>query len=81
MCSKRSGNETITSKSLFVLLTIPTVGGRTFLYRTVNTKNVLQSIPMDQSFATPDEATEGGIEYAKKWIDDGKPELEKLKKE
>jgi hypothetical protein len=44
-------------------------------------KNVLQSIPMDESFATPDEATEGGIEYAKKWLDDGKPALEKLKKE
>jgi hypothetical protein len=36
---------------------------------------------MDQSFATPDEATQGGIEYAKKWIDDGKPDFEKLKKE
>jgi hypothetical protein len=44
-------------------------------------KNVLKSVPMDQSFATPDEATQGGVEYAKKWIDDGKPDLEKLKKE
>ena len=42
---------------------------------------MLQSIPMDQSFATPDEATEGGIECAKKWIDEGKPDREKLKKE
>ena len=38
-------------------------------------KNVLQSIPMDQSLP-PDEATQGGIECAKKWIDDGKPDLE-----
>jgi hypothetical protein len=30
---------------------------------------------MDQTFATPKEAETAGIEFAKKWIDDGKPEL------
>jgi len=30
---------------------------------------------MDQTFATPDEAEQAGVEYAKKWIDDGKPDL------
>ena len=33
-------------------------------------KNVLQSLPIDQTFATPNEAEQRGIEYAKKWIDD-----------
>lgn len=40
-----------------------------------NGKYVLKSLPMDQSFAVPNEAEKAGIEYAKKWIDDGKPEL------
>ena len=40
-----------------------------------NGKNVLKSIRMDQTFATPDEAEQAGVEYAKKWIDDVKPDL------
>jgi hypothetical protein len=28
---------------------------------------------MDRTFATPDEAEKAGIEFARKWIDDGKP--------
>ncbi len=40
-----------------------------------NGKNVLKSIRMDQTFATPDEAEQAGVEYAKKWIDEVKPDL------
>jgi hypothetical protein len=40
-----------------------------------NGKNVLKSLRMDQTFATPDKAEQAGVEYAKKWIDDGKPDL------
>jgi hypothetical protein len=36
-------------------------------------KNVLESRRMDQTFATPDEAEQAGVEYARKWIDDRKP--------
>jgi hypothetical protein len=28
---------------------------------------------MDQTFATPNEAEKAGVEFAQKWIDDGKP--------
>jgi phenolic acid decarboxylase len=35
-------------------------------------KSVLESVPVDQTFAAPNEAEQAGIEYAKKWID-GKP--------
>jgi hypothetical protein len=35
-------------------------------------KSVLESVPVDQTFATPNKAEQAGIEYAKKWID-GKP--------
>jgi len=35
-------------------------------------KSVLESLRVDQTFATPDEAEQAGVEYAKKWIDDGK---------
>jgi hypothetical protein len=38
-------------------------------------KNVLKTIRMDQTFATPTEAEKAGIEFAQKWIDDGKPDL------
>jgi hypothetical protein len=38
-------------------------------------KNVLISRRIDQTFATSDEAEQAGVEYAKKWIDDGKPDL------
>jgi hypothetical protein len=38
-------------------------------------KGVLKSLRMDQRFATPDEAEKAGIEFAQKWIDDGKPDL------
>jgi hypothetical protein len=38
-------------------------------------KAVLKSLRMDQRFATPDEAEKAGIEFAQKWIDDGKPDL------
>jgi hypothetical protein len=38
-------------------------------------RNVLKSLRIDQTFATPDEAEQAGVEYAKKWIDDGKPDL------
>lgn len=37
-------------------------------------KNVRKSLRMDQTFPTPDEAEQAGLEYAKKWIDDGKPD-------
>ena len=40
-----------------------------------NGKSVLESLRMDQTFATPNEAEQGGVEYAKKWIDDRKPDL------
>jgi hypothetical protein len=33
-------------------------------------KSVLESVPVDQTFAIPNEAEQAGIEYAKKWIDD-----------
>jgi hypothetical protein len=37
-------------------------------------KNVLKTLRMNQTFATPDEAETAGIEFAQKWIDDGKPD-------
>jgi hypothetical protein len=40
-----------------------------------NGKSVLESLRMEQTFATPNEAEQGGVEYAKKWIDDRKPDL------
>jgi hypothetical protein len=40
-----------------------------------NGKHVLKSLRIDQTFATPDDATQAGVEYTKKWIDDGKPDL------
>jgi hypothetical protein len=46
-----------------------------FVTYSENGKNVLKSLPMDQTFAAPDEAEQAGVEYAKKWIDDGKPDL------
>jgi hypothetical protein len=39
-----------------------------------NGKSVLESLRMDQTFATPNEAEQVGVEYAKKWIDDRKPD-------
>jgi hypothetical protein len=36
-------------------------------------KSVLNCPRMDQTFATPNEAEKAGIEFAQKWIDDGKP--------
>jgi hypothetical protein len=33
-------------------------------------KTVLESHRMHQTFATPAEAEQAGVEYAKKWIDD-----------
>jgi hypothetical protein len=38
-------------------------------------KSVLKQLRMDQTFATPKEAEKAGIEFAQKWIDDGKPDL------
>jgi hypothetical protein len=40
-----------------------------------NGKNVLKSLQIDQTFAAPDVANQSGVEYAQKWIEDGKPEL------
>jgi hypothetical protein len=37
-------------------------------------KNMIISRRIDQTFATSDEAEQAGVEYAKKWIDDGKPD-------
>jgi hypothetical protein len=37
-------------------------------------KSVLTILRMDQTFTTPNEAENAGIEFAQKWIDDGKPE-------
>ncbi len=39
-----------------------------------NGKNVLKSLQINHTFAAPDEAEQSGVEYAKKWIDDGKPD-------
>jgi hypothetical protein len=39
-----------------------------------NGKNVLESLRMNQTFATAGEAEQAGVKYAKKWIDDGKPD-------
>jgi hypothetical protein len=36
-------------------------------------KSVLKTLRM--AFATPNDAEKAGVEFAKKWIDDGKPEL------
>ena len=36
-----------------------------FVIYSENGKNVLESLRMDQTFATPDEAEQNGIEYAK----------------
>ena len=45
------------------------------LCHTVNTvKGVLKSLRMDQTFASPNEAEKAGVEFAQKWIDDGKPD-------
>jgi hypothetical protein len=38
-------------------------------------KSVLKSLRMDQTFSTPGEADKAGMEFAQKWIDDGKPDL------
>jgi hypothetical protein len=46
-----------------------------FVTYSENGKNVLKSLRMDQTFATLDEAEQAGVKYAKKWIDDGKPDL------
>jgi hypothetical protein len=46
-----------------------------FVSYTEHGKAVLQCPRMDQTFATPDEAEKAGIEFAQKWIDDGKPDL------
>ena len=37
-------------------------------------KGVLKIPRMDQTFTTPNEAEKAGIEFAQKWIDDGKPD-------
>ena len=44
-----------------------------FVTYSENGKNVLESLRMDQTFASPDKAEQAGVEYAKKWIDDEKP--------
>jgi hypothetical protein len=36
-------------------------------------KGVLHCPRLAKTFATPDEAEKAGIEFAQKWIDDGKP--------
>jgi hypothetical protein len=46
-----------------------------FVSHSEHGKSVLKCPRMDQTFATPDEAEQAGVEYAKKWIDDGKPDL------
>jgi hypothetical protein len=38
-------------------------------------KSVLKTLRMDQTFANPNDAEKAGVEFAQKWIDDGKPEL------
>jgi hypothetical protein len=44
-------------------------------YKTQKSLFGVVATPMGQSFAVPNEAEKAGVEYAKKWIDDGKPEL------
>ena len=39
-----------------------------------NGTGVLKSPRIDQTFATPHEAERAGVEFAQKWIDDGKPD-------
>ena len=46
-----------------------------YVMHSENGKNVLNSLRTAQTFDTPSEAEQGGVEYAKKWIDDGKPNL------
>ena len=41
-----------------------------FVTYSENGRNVLESLRMDQTFATPNEAEQAGVEYATKWIDD-----------
>jgi hypothetical protein len=36
-------------------------------------KSVLKQLRMDQTFANPNDAEKAGVEFAQKWIDDGKP--------
>jgi hypothetical protein len=38
-------------------------------------KSVLKQLRMDQIFVTPNDAEKAGVEFAQKWIDDGKPDL------
>jgi hypothetical protein len=38
-------------------------------------KSVLKTLRIDQAFPTLNEADKAGIEFAQKWIDQGKPEL------
>jgi len=68
--------KTIVSKSPFELLGIPIVGSQISLSHTVkNGKAVLKCPRLDQTFATPNEAEKAAIEFAQKWIDDGKRDL------
>jgi hypothetical protein len=39
-----------------------------------HSKGVLKTLRMDQTFAVPNEAEKAGVEFAKKWIDGGKPD-------
>jgi hypothetical protein len=38
-------------------------------------KGVLKCPQVNQTFASPAEAERAGIEFAQKWIDDGKPDV------
>jgi hypothetical protein len=46
-----------------------------FVSHSEHGKSVLKQLRMDQTFATPNEAEKAGVEFAQKWIDDGKPDL------
>jgi hypothetical protein len=45
------------------------------LCRTVNTVKVCLNPPNGSDLCQPNEAEKAGIEFAQKWVDDGKPDL------
>jgi hypothetical protein len=44
-------------------------------------KSALKCPRMDKIFTTPNEAETAGIEFAQKWIDDGKPDVKPITRE
>jgi hypothetical protein len=42
---------------------------------TVRSREVFRRFDVKRGFATQEDAEQGGLTFAKKWIDDGKPKL------